>query len=38
MKLNNENYNVMESPEVSHKRVNKMAGVQLAPLSSQPQN
>jgi len=27
MKLNNENYNVMESPEINHKRVNKMAGV-----------
>ena len=32
MKMNNENY-VIESPDVSHKRVNKMAGVQLAPLS-----
>lgn len=35
--MNNENY-VMESPDVSHKRVNKMAGVQLAPLSQQPQS
>ena len=31
MKMNNENY-VIESPDISHKRVNKLAGVQLAPL------
>lgn len=35
--MNNENY-VIESPDVSHKRVNKMAGVQLAPLSQQASN
>lgn len=32
MKFNNENYQIMNSPDIGHRKLNNKAGVQLAPL------